>query len=160
MFRYSVGLILLPIAGNVAENTTVLTVACKDKINLAIGLVAGISMSVLPLMAVTRWAAGKQDKELNPEPFSVIMPLFTLLFSSIDAPIPLLMLIVAVTYVVADGESRWLEGTMLMVLYIIVAVVTWFFQVPKRMRLIHPWRRWLRFTFRFVWALTIASAEP
>ena len=40
-----VGLILLPIVGNAAEHATAVTVACKDKMDLAIGVAVGSSVS-------------------------------------------------------------------------------------------------------------------
>jgi Ca2+:H+ antiporter len=52
--QYFVGLILLPIVGNAAEHATAVTVAIKDKMDLAIGVAVGSSMQiallVLPLM--------------------------------------------------------------------------------------------------------------
>jgi Ca2+:H+ antiporter len=41
-----VGLILLPIVGNAAEHATAVTVACKDKMDLAIGVAVGSSMQI------------------------------------------------------------------------------------------------------------------
>ena len=57
-----VGLILLPIVGNAAEHATAVTVACKDKMDLAIGVAVGssmqIAMLVLPLIVVIGWIMG------------------------------------------------------------------------------------------------------
>lgn len=57
-----VGLILLPIVGNAAEHATAVTVACKDKMDLAIGVAVGSSMQiallVLPLIVVIGWIMG------------------------------------------------------------------------------------------------------
>lgn len=57
-----VGLILLPIVGNAAEHVTAVTVAMKDKMDLAIGVAVGSSMQiallVLPLIVVIGWIAG------------------------------------------------------------------------------------------------------
>ena len=47
--RTFVGLILLPIVGNAAEHATAVTVACKDKMDLAIGVAVGSSMQVCML---------------------------------------------------------------------------------------------------------------
>lgn len=114
-----VGLILLPIVGNAAEHATALTVACKDKMDLAIGVAVGSSMQiallVLPLIVVIGWIAGKADMTLNFDPFDIII-----LFVSV----------LLVNYLIADGESHWLEGVMLMILYIIIALAAWFF--PNR----------------------------
>lgn len=58
-----VGLILLPIVGNAAEHATAVTVACKDKMDLAIGVAVGSSMQiallVLPLIVVLGWIIGE-----------------------------------------------------------------------------------------------------
>ena len=60
-----VGLILLPIVGNAAEHATAVTVACKDKMDLAIGVAVGSSMQiallVLPLIVVIGWIMGVED---------------------------------------------------------------------------------------------------
>lgn len=54
-----VGLILLPIVGNAAEHATAVTVACKDKMDLAIGVAVGSSMQiallVIPFVVVLGW---------------------------------------------------------------------------------------------------------
>ena len=60
-----VGLILLPIVGNAAEHATAVTVACKDKMDLAIGVAVGSSMQivllVLPLMVIVGWILGVES---------------------------------------------------------------------------------------------------
>jgi len=60
-----VGLILIPIVGNVAEHATAVTVAIKDKMDLAIGVAIGSSMQialfVLPFVVVLGWILGKID---------------------------------------------------------------------------------------------------
>ena len=45
-----VGLILLPIVGNAAEHATAVTVACKDKMDLAIGVAVGSSLQIALLV--------------------------------------------------------------------------------------------------------------
>lgn len=54
-----IGLILLPIVGNAAEHATAVTVAIKDKMDLAIGVAVGsslqIALLVLPLMVIINW---------------------------------------------------------------------------------------------------------
>lgn len=64
-----IGLILIPIVGNAAEHATAVTVACKDKMDLAIGVAVGSSMQiallVLPLMVVIGWCGvGQPAPEL------------------------------------------------------------------------------------------------
>lgn len=66
-----VGLILLPIVGNAAEHATAVTVACKDKMDLAIGVAVGSSMQiallVLPLIIVIGWIMGNEDMVRRPQ---------------------------------------------------------------------------------------------
>ena len=58
-----IGLILIPIVGNAAEHFTAVTVAYKDKMDLAIGVAVGssmqISLLVMPLIVIIGWFAGK-----------------------------------------------------------------------------------------------------
>ncbi|GFF66724.1 vacuolar calcium ion transporter [Aspergillus lentulus] len=111
-----VGLILLPIVGNAAEHATAVTVACKDKMDLAIGVAVGSSMQiallVLPLIIVIGWIMGLENMTLYFDAFQVI-----LLFVSV----------LLVNYLIADGKSHWLEGVLLMMMYLIIAVAAWFY---------------------------------
>ncbi|KXX79797.1 Vacuolar calcium ion transporter [Madurella mycetomatis] len=56
-----VWLILLPIVGNAAEHATAVTVAVKDKMDLVIGVVVGLSMQialfVIPLLVAVLFVA-------------------------------------------------------------------------------------------------------
>ncbi|KAJ5674205.1 Vacuolar calcium ion transporter [Penicillium macrosclerotiorum] len=111
-----VGLILLPIVGNAAEHATAVTVAWKDKMDLAIGVAVGSSMQiallVLPLIVVIGWIMGVDNMTLNFDSFEVI-----LLFVSV----------LLVNYLIGDGKSHWLEGVLLMMMYLIIAIAAWFF---------------------------------
>ncbi|KAL4964656.1 hydrogen/calcium exchanger domain-containing protein [Aspergillus stella-maris] len=111
-----VGLILLPIVGNAAEHATAVTVAIKDKMDLSIGVAVGSSMQiallVLPLIVVIGWGMGNQDMGLSFDAFQII-----LLFVSV----------LLVNYLIADGKSHWLEGVLLMMMYLIIAVAAWFY---------------------------------
>jgi Ca2+:H+ antiporter len=106
-----VGLILLPIVGNAAEHATAVTVAVKDKMDLAIGVAVGSSMQiallVLPLMVILGWILGKEDMNMSFDGFQVAV-----LFVSI----------LLVNYLISDGKSHWLEGVLLQCLYLIIAV--------------------------------------
>ena len=94
--RTFVGLILLPIVGNAAEHATAVTVAIKDKMDLAIGVAVGSSMQiallVIPFMVILGWIIGKADMNLAFDGFQVIV-----LFVSI----------LLVNYLIQDGESHW-----------------------------------------------------
>jgi Ca2+:H+ antiporter len=106
-----VGLILLPIVGNAAEHATAVTVAIKDKMDLAIGVAVGSSMQValflIPLLVIIGWGMGIDDMTLSFDLFQVAV-----LFVSV----------LLVNYLIGDGKSHWLEGQLLVCLYVIIAV--------------------------------------
>ncbi|KAH9908428.1 Sodium/calcium exchanger protein-domain-containing protein [Xylariomycetidae sp. FL2044] len=116
-----VGLILIPIVGNACEHATAVTVAIKDKMDLAIGVAIGSSMQValflIPLLVIIGWGMGNTDMTLAFDIFQIVAIFFSVLL---------------VNYLIADGESNWLEGFLLMCLYIIIAVCTWFYpEIPE-----------------------------
>lgn len=90
-----VGLILLPIVGNAAEHATAVTVAIKDKMDLAIGVAVGSSMQiallVLPLVVVLGWILDK--------------PCMALYFDTFQIAI-LFVAVLLVNYLIQDGKSR------------------------------------------------------
>lgn len=91
-----VGLILIPIVGNAAEHATAVTVAIKDKMDLAIGVAVGsslqIALLVLPFMVVLGWILDKPGMDLV---FDGL--LITVLFVSV----------LLVNYLIQDGKSHW-----------------------------------------------------
>jgi len=105
-----IGLILLPIVGNAAEHVTAIVVALKDKMDLAIGVAIGSSMQiallVTPFLVILGW----------------IMDIpMTLRFETFETVVFFLSMLV-VTYTIQDGKSNYLEGAMLLGLYIIIAL--------------------------------------
>jgi Ca2+:H+ antiporter len=78
-----VGLILLPIVGNAAEHATAVTVAIKDKMDLAIGVAVGSSMQiallVLPFTVFLGWCMGKDEMNLSFDGFQVAVLFVTVL---------------------------------------------------------------------------------
>ncbi|KAF9546768.1 hypothetical protein EC957_009373 [Mortierella hygrophila] len=113
-----IGLILLPIVGNAAEHVTAVTVAMKNKMDLAIGVAIGSSMQIAlfvsPLMVIIGWGAGKD------------MDLFFGIFETSVMFISVLI----VNYLIQDGESNWLEGIMLLSTYVIVAIAIYYLPDP------------------------------
>lgn len=106
-----VGLILLPIVGNAAEHVTAVTVAIKDKMDLAIGVAVGSSMQValflIPMLVVIGWGMGNDEMNLSFDTFQVAV---------------MFVAVLLVNYLIGDGKSHWLEGWLLMCLYAIIAV--------------------------------------
>lgn len=109
-----VGLILLPLVGNAAEHATAVTVAIKDKMDLAIGVAVGSSMQialfVIPLLVIVGWGMDMDEMALSFDPFQVAV---------------LFVAVLLVNYLIADGKSHWLEGMLLICLYSIIAVCSW-----------------------------------
>jgi Ca2+:H+ antiporter len=105
-----IGLILLPIVGNAAEHVTAVVVAVKDKMDLAMGVAIGSSMQiallVTPFLVILGWIIGQP---------------MTLHFQTFETVVFFLSVWV-VTYVIQDGKSNYLEGAMLLGLYIIIAL--------------------------------------
>ncbi|KAI9683695.1 MAG: hypothetical protein M1829_005001 [Trizodia sp. TS-e1964] len=114
-----VGLILLPIVGNAAEHATAVTVACKDKMDLAIGVAVGSSMQiallVIPFTVTLGWIVQNPDMTLSFDGFQIAV---------------LFVAVLLVNYLIQDGESHWLEGVLLMTLYLIVSLAAWFYTDP------------------------------
>ncbi|KAJ6571482.1 Sodium/calcium exchanger protein-domain-containing protein [Mycena capillaripes] len=110
-----VGIILLPIVGNAAEHVSAISVSVKDKLTLSMSVAVGssiqIALFVLPLTVLIGWAMGKP---------------MTLLFDPYEA-ICLFLAVLTVNYVVQDGKSNWLEGMILMCLYVILGTLFFFY---------------------------------
>lgn len=91
-----VGLILLPIVGNAAEHATAVTVAIKDKMDLAIGVAVGSSMQIalllVPFVVILGWCLGNDAMNLEFDGFQI-----AILFVSV----------LLVNYLIADGKSHW-----------------------------------------------------
>eukprot|EP00128_Syssomonas_multiformis_P014446 Colp12_sorted_trinity150504_noHs@25287 len=113
-----IGVILLPIVGNAAEHATAVTVAMKDKMDLAIGVAVGssiqIALLVVPVTVIIGWCIGNQ-MDLDFHVFPTVVLFATVLIVNI---------------VISDGESNWLEGALLMVTYVVIAVACWYYE-PK-----------------------------
>ncbi|KAH8173269.1 sodium/calcium exchanger protein [Sarocladium implicatum] len=111
-----VGLILLPIVGNAAEHATAVTVAIKDKMDLAIGVAVGSSMQValflIPLLVVIGWGMGLDEMNLSFDIFQVAVMFVAVLLTN---------------YLIADGKSHWLEGFLLICLYAIIATCAFWY---------------------------------
>ncbi|KAJ5751390.1 uncharacterized protein N7511_008355 [Penicillium nucicola] len=110
-----VGLILLPMVGNAAEHATAVTVACKDKMDLAIGVAVGssiqIALLVLPLIVIIGWILGIEDMTLNFEILQMVIFFFAVLL---------------VISLIMNGKSHWLKGVLLMMSYLLIALAAWF----------------------------------
>ncbi|MCJ1313097.1 hypothetical protein MMC25_006774 [Agyrium rufum] len=113
-----IGLVLLPIVGNAAEHVTAVVVSLKSKMDLAIGVAIGSSMQiallVTPFLVILGWIIG-QPMTLHFETFETIVFFLSVLI---------------VNYLIQDGKSNYLEGAMLIGIYVIIALA--FFVYPDK----------------------------
>ena len=115
--RTFVGLIILPVVGNAVEHVTAVTVAAKDKMDLAMGVAVGsctqISLFVMPLTVIVGWCTGI-DMTLNFPHFEIFL---------------FILSVVIVSICVSNPMSNWLEGSLLMTTYLMIATGFWFEKV-------------------------------
>ncbi|KUI70835.1 Vacuolar calcium ion transporter [Cytospora mali] len=110
-----IGLIILPIVGNAAEHVTAITVAMKNKMDLAIGVAVGssiqIALFITPLVVILGWI-------LNAD-----MTLYFTLFETVC----LFVSAFIANFLVLDGRSNYLEGALLCATYVIIGLVAFFY---------------------------------
>ena len=110
-----IGLIILPIVGNAAEHVTAVTVAYKNKMDLAINVALGssiqIALFVTPLIVLLGWC---MDRDMS-------------LYFSLFETVSLFASAFIVNYLMIDGRSNYLEGALLIAAYVIIAVAAFFY---------------------------------
>jgi Ca2+:H+ antiporter len=111
-----IGLIVVPLLGNVAEQFAAVSFARQNHLNLSLSIAANSSTQIAVFVA----------------PLLVILSLFIRPMDLVFRPIELVTLFASTAifaYISLDGESNWLEGVQLIALYLIAAVV--FFFLPR-----------------------------
>ncbi len=112
MSRVFVGVIVVAIIGNAAEHSTAVLVALKNKMDLAVNIAVGsgiqIALFVAPVLVFSSMLMGhSQPLDLHFTPMEIV---------AVTISIAILAL------VAQDGESHWLEGIMLLAVYVILAL--------------------------------------
>jgi Ca2+:H+ antiporter len=112
------GVILIPIVGNVAEHIVGVQVAYKNKMDLSLSISLGsstqIALFVAPLLVFVSLLFG---------------PELTLFFNLFEVA-ALALSVLAASLVSQDGESNWFEGAQLLAVYLIVALGFFFTVTP------------------------------
>ncbi|KAF4977327.1 hypothetical protein FZEAL_6150 [Fusarium zealandicum] len=112
------GLILLPLVEKAAEHLTAVDEAWDGVINVALYHCLGPSIQTAlfngPLVVIVGWMIGK-PMDLNFEIFMICL---------------LVLSILVVGNFLRDGESNWLEGALLVVIYVIIAIACWYYPNP------------------------------
>ncbi len=112
--EFFLGIILIPLIGNAAEHLVAVQVAMKDKMDLSLSIAIGsslqIALFVAPVLVFLSLALGNPMKlEFNQfELAAVAAASFIAAFVSLD------------------GESIWLEGAMLLIVYVILGLAFFF----------------------------------
>jgi len=117
MTELFVGVIVVALVGNAAENSTAIIMARRNKMDLSVAIATGastqIALFVAPVLVFLSFAIGHP---------------MTLVFNGFEiAAIVLSVLIVEM--ISSDGETNWFEGAQLLAVYAIVAVAFYF--VPE-----------------------------
>lgn len=109
-----VGVILVAIIGNAAEHSTAVLMALKNKMDLALNIAIGSSMQVAlfvaPVLVFISYAFGKP---------------MNLHFSTLEV-VAVVVAVAVVALIVQDGESNWMEGVLLLAVYVILGLTFYF----------------------------------
>jgi len=112
-----IGIILIPILGNVAEHTSAVIMSYRGKLDISIEIAAGSSMQialfVTPLMVIfSAFLGNTMEYIYTPgEIFGIVIG------------------IVMAGFVLLDQKTNWLEGFQLIVAYIVLGAAFLFFGV-------------------------------
>lgn len=105
-----IGIILIPILGNVAEHAASMVMAYKGKLDISIEIAAGSSMQialfVAPLMVVLSAILGNTMEFVYTPAEMLAMIIGTILAA----------------FALADKKTNWLEGFQLLVAYIVLGI--------------------------------------
>jgi Ca2+:H+ antiporter len=112
--EFFIGLILIPLIGNVAEHLVAVQVAIKNQMDLSLEIALGSSLQIAIFVApVLVFVALGFGQYLN------------LVFNQFEV-VALIAAVLVANLVAADGETNWLEGAQLIAVYVILAVVFYF----------------------------------
>jgi Ca2+:H+ antiporter len=118
--EFFIGIILVPLIGNVAEHLVAVQVAMKNQMDLSLSIALGsslqIALFVAPVLVFISLAMGHP---------------MTLEFNNYEV-IALFAASLVGAFVALDGRSNWLEGSMLLAVYGILALGFYF--LPNTVR--------------------------
>ncbi len=113
--EFFVGIILVPIIGNAAEHSSAVMMAYKNRMDLAVNIALGstvqVALLVAPLLVFLGVIVG--------QPMDLAFTTFEVVTVTLAAWIA--------SAIVLDGESNWLEGAYLLILYGILGAAFYFF---------------------------------
>ena len=108
------GLIIVPLVGNIAENIVGIKVAYEGDMDfsmlVSLGSSLQIALGVGPLLVFLSL--------LTPHHFDLQFPVMQV--------VALVATVVITALIAVDGESNWLEGAQLIAVYVIIATAVWY----------------------------------
>jgi Ca2+:H+ antiporter len=116
--EFFLGIILIPIVGNVAEHLVAVTVAIDNKMDLSVEIALASSLQIALFVAPVLVFISL----LFNQPLQLIFNEFELL--------ALIAGVLIAALVSADGESNWLEGAELLAVYLILGLAFFLLPVP------------------------------
>ncbi len=115
MTRIFLGVIIVAIVGNAAEHSTAVMLALRNRMELSLGIAIGsslqIALFVAPVLVIASHFVGPRPMDLVFSPAEVLAVFVAVLITG---------------QIASDGKSNWLEGALLLVVYVILAMVFYF----------------------------------
>ncbi|KAK4694381.1 Ca2+:H+ antiporter, partial [Lecanoromycetidae sp. Uapishka_2] len=113
------GLILVPQVEKVAEHLTAVDEAWDNQMNFALAHILGATIQTAlfnsSLVVIVGWGLGKA-MDLNFEVFNIVI---------------LIMAIIVVGNFLRDQKSNYLEGSLCILIYVIIAIASWYYPNPN-----------------------------
>ena len=114
MTEFFLGIIVIPIVGNIAEHVVAVQVALKNKMELSLAVSLGSSIQIALFVApVLVFVSLLFDNRL------------LLVFNDFELVVLFGASLIA-ALIALDGESNWLEGAMLLAVYLIAGLAFFF----------------------------------
>ena len=120
MTEVFVGVIVVAVIGNAAEHSTAVLMAMKNKMDLAVNIAVGssiqVALFVAPVLVFASLLMGHQ-------------PILDLHFTPMEV-VAVVIAIGVLALVSQDGETHWMEGVMLLAVYLMLALA--FYHLPGK----------------------------
>ncbi len=113
-----IGVVLVAIVGNAAEHSTAVLVAMKNKMDLAMNIAVGssiqVALFVAPVLVFASYVVGETPMDL--------------LFTRMEV-LAVAVSVGLIALIAQDGETNWLEGAMMLAVYLILGLAFLFLPV-------------------------------
>ncbi|MGB9609353.1 MAG: calcium/proton exchanger [Bryobacteraceae bacterium] len=115
MSQVFIGVIVVAVIGNAAEHSSAILMAWKNRMDLSLSIAVGssiqVALFVAPVLVLLSYWIG-------PAPMNLVFTAAEVLAVVVTA--------VTAAQIASDGESNWLEGAMLLAVYLILAMAFYF----------------------------------